>query len=94
MIFYGLASRFVGEVVEFFPSRTAAEAAVEGAAQDSPELAEDVYVAAIAFNVVSAPNEGRAWEWGTLIHRGRVGRSGGAAANSRSGSHDAGRFSG
>jgi hypothetical protein len=61
VVFYGLASRFVGEIVEFFPSREAAEVAVEHAISDSPELNGDVYVETVDFDVASAPDEGPAW---------------------------------
>jgi len=61
LIFYGLASRFVGEVVEFYPSRAAAEGALEQVLGDAPELSGQLFVLPIDFDVASAPTEGPAW---------------------------------
>ena len=73
MIFDGIASSFVAENIDFFPSRAVAEAdAREGAARDAPELADELYLAAVDFGIASAPNEGPAWEQVRLpSHRAR-----------------------
>jgi hypothetical protein len=50
---------FVEEMIDFFPSRPAAEAELEKVLCDAPELAADeLYVESVDFDVASAPNEG------------------------------------
>jgi hypothetical protein len=61
VIFYGVASKIVDEVIEFFPSQRAAEDALEQILRDAPELERDLWVAAVEFDVSSAPSEGPAW---------------------------------
>jgi hypothetical protein len=47
MIVYGLADYFVGEIIELFPSRAAAEEALKWVLCDEPEGVEIVGVKAI-----------------------------------------------
>ena len=54
MIYYGVASYFVSEVMGFFPTREEAEAIVQQVIDEAPELAGDVFVAEIQFEEPSA----------------------------------------
>jgi hypothetical protein len=62
VIFDGIADSFVGEAIDFYSSREAAEAELVKVLRDAPELAGELFVEAVDFAVASAPNEGPAWE--------------------------------
>jgi hypothetical protein len=62
VIFYGIASSLVDEVIEFYPSESAATAALAAIVGDAPELADVLRVEKGDFDVASAPTEGPALE--------------------------------
>ena len=55
MIYYGVASRAVEEVLEFYSTREEAESVVRTVVEQAPELEDDAFIAEIDFPTPS-PN--------------------------------------